>query len=154
MPKTPAYLTPEGLSNLKEELAQLKLKLREIIDRIDRAKELGDLSENAEYHEAKEDYAFTQGRVLEIEDTLSRATIIEEKPGSDRVVIGATIKIKNERGEEKKYKIVGSNEADPIKGLISNESPLARAFLGRPKGEKVEVKTPGGVMAYTIEEID
>ncbi len=154
MAQTPSYLTREGLKNLQEELAQLKIKLREIIDRIDKAKELGDLSENAEYHEAKEDYAFTQGRILEIEDALSRAALIETKPGSDRVTIGATIKIKNERGEEKKYKIVGSNEADPMKGLISNESPLALAFLGRKKGDRVEVKTPGGVVVYNIEEIE
>ena len=154
MAQTPSYLTREGLKNLQEELAQLKIKLREIIERIDKAKELGDLSENAEYHEAKEDYAFTQGRILEIEDTLSRAALIETASTGDKVVIGSTIKIKNNHGQEKKYKIVGSNEADPMKGLISNESPLARAFLGRSKGEMAEVKTPGGVVIYTIEEIE
>jgi len=154
MAKTPSYLTSDGLKHLQEEVAQLKMKLREVVDRIDKAKELGDLSENAEYHEAKEDYAFTQGRILEIEDALSRAALIETKPGGDRVVIGSTIKIKNDQGQEKKYQIVGSNEADPLKGLISNESPLARAFLGRSKGERAEVKTPGGVAAYTIEEIE
>lgn len=154
MPQHPIYLTPDGLTKLKEELTQSKSKLKEIVERIDKARELGDLSENAEYHEAKEDYAFTQGRILEIENTLSRASIIDTMPKSDRVSIGSTIIIKNEQGQEKKYKIVGSNEADPLKGLISNESPLALAFLGRKKSDRAEVKTPGGTVKYTIESIE
>lgn len=146
----PSYLTPRGLANLKKELIELKEKLREIAERIDRTKELGDLSENAEYHEAKEDYAFTAGRILEIEDTLTRASVITQKSAGDTVEIGSTIVVKGQNGKETEYQIVGSNEADPPRGRISNESPLAQAFLGRKKGERVEVKTPSGTALYTV----
>lgn len=149
----PAYLTASGLEKLKKELVELKTKLREIADRIDRAKDLGDLSENAEYHEAKEDYSFTAGRILEIEDSLSRAAVISDKKQMEKVDIGSTIKIKNDAGKEIEYSIVGSNEADPARGRISNESPLAQAFLGRKKGERVDVTSPAGITSYTILEI-
>lgn len=149
----PTYLTTEGLTKLKQELAELKPKLREIAECIDKAKELGDLSENAEYHEAKEDYAFTAGRIAEIEDTLQRAAVIDKQTQTDSVNIGSTILIKNDNGREIEYTIVGSNEADPARGRISNESPLAQAFFGRKKGERVEVKSPAGTMVYTILEI-
>lgn len=149
----PTYFTPQGLEKLKKELIEFKAKLREIADRIDRAKELGDLSENAEYHEAKEDYAFTAGKIMEIEDSLTRAAVIKEKIATELVEIGSTITIKNGTGKETVYTIVGSNEADPARGRISNESPLAQAFLGRKRGERVEVKTPSGISIYTIMEI-
>lgn len=149
----PTYFTPQGLEKLKKELIELKAKLREIADRIDRAKELGDLSENAEYHEAKEDYAFTAGKIMEIEDALTRAAVIKEKTATDIVEIGSTVTIKNGTGKETIYTIVGSNEADPARGRISNESPLAQAFLGHRKGERIEVKTPSGLNNYTIVEI-
>lgn len=149
----PTYLTTEGLTNLKKELADLRRKLREVAERIDRAKELGDLTENAEYHEAKEDYAFVAGRIAEIEDTLNRASLIPEQKQTETVQIGSTIKIKSETGKEIEYTIVGSNEANPAQGRISNESPLAQAFLGRQKGDRVDVKTPTSLSRYTILEI-
>ncbi len=149
----PTYLTPEGLEKLKNELSALKTKLWEIADRIDKAKELGDLSENAEYHEAKEDYAFTAGRIKEIEDSLNRAAVIPTQKQTEMVEIGSTVRIKSDTNKEIEYTIVGSNEADPARGRISNESPLAQAFFGRRKGERVEVKSPAGIVVYTILEI-
>ncbi len=153
MSATPTYLTKEGLDNLKKDLKDLKLKLREISKRINEAKELGDLSENAEYHTAKEDYAFTQGKILEIEGMLNRAVVIE-KQGDAIARIGSTVKIKNlSTQKEIEYTIVGSNEAFPQKGFISNESPLAQAFLNHKKGDRVEVKTPVGSASYLIVEV-
>ena len=153
MNDTPTYLTTDGLDNLKKELADLKVKMPEIAKRINEAKELGDLRENAEYHMAKEDYAFTQGKIFEIEDMLKRVVVIE-KNGHASIRIGSTIKIKNlSNQKEIEYTIVGSNEAFPQKGFISNESPLAQAFLNHKKGDRVEVKTPVGSTNYAIEEV-
>ena len=153
MSNDPTYLTTEGLDNLKKELKDLKAKMPEIAKRINEAKELGDLSENAEYHMAKEDYAFTQGKIFEIEDLLNRVVVIE-KDGDANVRIGSTIKIKNlSNQKEIEYTIVGSNEAFPQKGFISNESPLAQAFLNHKKGDRVEVKTPVGSTSYLIVEV-
>lgn len=149
----PIYLTAEGLKKIKNELTELKAKLREIADRIDRAKELGDLSENAEYHEAKDDYAFTAGKIMELENAVNRASVISQQKQSEIVQIGSTVKILDKNGQEKEYTLVGPNEADPVEGRLSYESPLAQAFLGRKPGDKVEVKTPGGPVSYTILEI-
>lgn len=153
MAQNQTYLTAEGKAKLQAELADLKLKLRDIADRIDKAKELGDLSENAEYHEAKEDYAFTQGKIQQIEYDLTHGVVISHNRQSTTVDVGATIVVKRENGKELKYTIVGSNEANPVQGLISNESPIGESFLGRKKGDSVEVKTPGGATKYTIVEI-
>lgn len=154
MQSNQTYLTTEGKAKLEAELIGLKLKLREIADRIDKAKELGDLSENAEYHEAKEDYAFTQGKIQQIEYNLAHGVIINRTKQSAMVDVGATIRVKRKNGKEIKYTIVGSNEANPAQGLISNESPIGQAFLGRKKGDTVEVKTPAGAVQYTILEIE
>lgn len=153
MNNAPTYLTTDGLENFEKELEDLKAKMPEIAKRINEAKELGDLRENAEYHMAKEDYAFTQGRIFEIEDMLKRVVVIE-KDGNANIRIGSTIKIKNlSNQKEIEYTIVGSNEAFPQKGFISNESPLAQAFLNHKKGERVEVKTPAGITDYLIVEV-
>ena len=153
MSQNQTYLTVEGKVKLQTELANLKLKLREIADRIDKAKELGDLSENAEYHEAKEDYSFTQGKIQQIEYDLTHGVVISHNKQSTTVDVGATIVVQHENGKEMKYTIVGSNEASPAQGLISNESPTGQSFLGRKKGDIVEVKTPVGRIKYTIVEI-
>lgn len=153
MNNTPTYLTTDGLENLKKDLKDLKAKMPEIAKRINEAKELGDLRENAEYHMAKEDYAFTQGKIFEIEDMLKRVVAIE-KNGNATIRIGSTIKIKNlSNQKEIEYTIVGSNEAFPQKGFISNESPLAQAFLNHKKGDRIEVITPVGSTGYTILEV-
>jgi len=145
------FLTEEGLKKLKKELEELKgVKRREISERIQEAKELGDLSENAEYVEAKNDQAFVEGRILEIESILKNATIIKQKTKKrDQVEVGSKIKIKD--GEAvKEYYIVGSNEADPSAGKISNESPLGQAFLGKKIGDIVEIKVPQGSKKFKI----
>ncbi len=146
------YLTAEGLEKIKKDLEVLKFKLHEVADRIEKAKELGDLSENAEYHEAKDDFAFTQGKIQELESIIMRAQVVT-KSKDNSVGIGSTVKVKNDKGKETEYAIVGSNEADPVHGKISNESPLALAFIGKKVGDRVEVKTPTGSTGYQILEI-
>lgn len=150
---SPHYLTKEGLEKLKKELEDLKNhKLPEVIERIVRAKELGDLSENAEYQDAKDEQGFIVGRIEEIGNLVRKAEIIDKNQSKELVTVGCTIKVRCEQ-REYEYTITGSNEADPPKGLISNESPLGRAFLGRRAGEKVIVSVPKGEMECEILEI-
>lgn len=149
----PKYISQEGLEKIKKELDYLKnIKRKEIIERIERAKELGDLSENAEYADAKEEQSFTEGKIMELEEMVNNAVIIEKGAGTGRVDIGSVIKVKT-NGDEKEFTIVGSSETIPEKGIISNESPLGRAFLGKRVGEEVEVTVPKGVIKYKITEI-
>lgn len=144
------YMTAEGLEKLKSELTYLKMtRRREIAERIDAAKSLGDLSENAEYHEAKDALAFVEGRVREITEMLKNISVIPESQSGDSAHIGSTIEVEV-KGAKKTYKIVGANEASPIDGLISNESPLGSAFIGRKTGEIVDIETPGGSTSYRI----
>lgn len=148
-----AYLTQDGLDKLKAELVTLKTKTRrELADRIELAKSMGDLSENAEYHEAKDTLSMVEARIREVENMLKDASVIQDVAGSNVVRVGSTVDVEA-RGKSKTYKIVGSNEADPIAGLISNESPLGRAFLDHKVEDKVEVDTPAGTMVYTIKKI-
>lgn len=148
------YLTKQGLQKLEEEYEYLKkIKMPEVIERIARAKELGDLSENAEYQDAKDEQGFIAGRIAELENLINKSEIIEEGGKKSVVSVGSTIKIRCLK-KDVEYTIVGSNEADPIKGLISNESPLGRAFLGRKAGEKVRVVVPKGEMDCEILEIN
>ncbi|MBI5465943.1 MAG: transcription elongation factor GreA [Candidatus Kerfeldbacteria bacterium] len=145
-----AYVTKEGLQKLKEELKELKtVKRKEIAWRIQEAKELGDLSENAEYAEAKNEQAFIEGRIIEIENMLKNVAVITSGQADGFVRVGSTITLKYD-SSERQYTIVGSNEADPSKGLISNESPLGQAFLGCKVGDTVDVKVPAGVVKYKI----
>ena len=147
------YLSKEGLEKLEAELKDLKtVKVREISDRIESAKALGDLKENAEYHSAKDEMGFVQGRIREIEEMMKNIKLIEEDMGSDKVRIGSTIEVESNNGK-RTFKIVGSEEADPIEGLISNESPMGRSFLGHAQGDEVDVITPGGTMVYVINSI-
>ncbi|MFA6215136.1 MAG: transcription elongation factor GreA [Patescibacteria group bacterium] len=147
------YITQNGLEKLREELEYLKKKkMPEVIERIARAKELGDLSENAEYQDAKDEQGFIAGRIVELENLINKSEIIKENGSKEMVTVGSTIKVKCE-GNHYQYTIVGSNEADPTKGLISNESPLGRAFLTRKLGDKIQVIVPKGVMECEILEI-
>lgn len=147
------YLTKQGLQKLQEEFEYLKkIKMPEVIERIARAKELGDLSENAEYQDAKDEQGFIAGRIAELENLINKSEIIEEGGKKTVVSVGSKIKIRCLK-KDVEYTIVGSNEADPLKGLISNESPLGRAFLGRKAGEKVKVVVPRGEMDCEILEI-
>lgn len=147
------YVSKEGLEKFKQELDELiNVKRGEIIERIERAKELGDLSENAEYSAAKDEQAFTEGRIIELQEMVSKAEIINSGGRIDNVHVGSKVKVKTD-GTESEYEIVGVAEADPLTGKISNESPLGRAFLGRKVGDKVQIQVPKGMVVYTILEI-
>lgn len=145
--------TREGLEKLKAELKEIKeIKLKDVAGRIKEAKDLGDLSENAEYHEAKNEQAFLYGRALELEKIVKEATIIEKCDDSNSVSAGCVVKVKND-GEELEYSIVGSSESDPLNGKISIDSPLGSALSGHSKGEEVTVLAPGGETVYKIVDI-
>lgn len=148
-----SYITKSGLEKLQEELEYLKkFKMPEVVERIARAKELGDLSENAEYQDAKDEQGFIAGRIAELENLIHKSQLIQDNNSKDVVTVGSTVNIRC--GEKNyQYKIVGSNEANPSQGLISNESPIGRAFLGRKIGEKVTVRIPKGDMECEILEI-
>lgn len=148
MPTT--YISQDGLDKLKLELEDLKQnKRRELAERIEAAKELGDLSENAEYHDAKEQLAMVEGRIREIQDMLKDVSLIEAGSTGGVISVGTSIKVEV-NGKAREYTIVGSNEANPLEGRISNESPLGSAFLGHRAGETISVETPAGEMSYRI----
>lgn len=140
------YITEEGLQSLHQELEYLTtVKRLELSDRLQKAIAQGDLSENADYHDAKQEQGFLEGRILELQDTLRRAQVIKEHGPSDRVRVGSTVTVLEEGGEEEEtYRIVGVHEAAPGDGLISNESPFGHALLGAKVGETVRVSTPAG----------
>lgn len=147
------YVSPEFLAKLNAELKDLKtVKRRELANRIEAAKSLGDLSENAEYHEAKDALGFVEGRILEIEDLLKNAVIVEQESGGSNVRVGSTVVV-TVNGKEKTFTIVGSNEADPLTGKVSNESPIGHALLGAKVGDQVEVETPAGTTVYEVARI-
>lgn len=139
---------------LQKELETLKtVERQKIAQRIQTAKELGDLSENAEYSEAKEQQALNENRVAEIEDIIKNSEVIDSsKTKQDKISIGSTVTVNNGK-EDRVLIIVGSNEADPLVGKISNESPLAMSFMGRKVGDKVSVSTPRGDMEYEIKDV-
>jgi transcription elongation factor GreA len=155
MEKVP--MTAEGYQALDEELKRLKSQERpSIIAAISEARTHGDLSENAEYHAAKERQGWIEGRIAEIEDRIARAQIIDvSKLSGEQVKFGATVSVVDEDTEEPaSYKIVGEHEADVRLGKVSIASPIARAMIGKEKGDVVEVNTPGGVKAYEILKIE
>lgn len=145
------YLSAEGLEKVKQELHELKtVKRREVASRIETAKALGDLSENAEYHEAKDEMALLENRIYELNEILKNVAVIEEEAGTAGVArVGSTVGVLV-KGKEKTFTIVGSNEADPLAGKISNESPIGSALLGAKAGDVVDVKTPAGTTPYAI----
>lgn len=144
------YISKEGLEKLKKELEHLKTEKRqEIAERLEHAKSLGDLSENAEYHEAKEEQSLMEQQIVELEETIRNAVLIKKDQHTGKVEVGSTVLIRSDRGEET-YTIVGSEESKPSEGKISNESPLGKVFLGKRVGEKVEVRTPAGPAIYEI----
>jgi transcription elongation factor GreA len=148
------YLTKEGFENLKVELDKLlNTERKEVAERIKTAKEYGDLSENSEYSDAKEQQSFVEGRILEIEHILKNAEIIDDAHiNCEDVKVGCTVHLEAE-DKELKYRIVGSAEADPTKGYISNESPIGKALLGKKSGDVVEVSVPAGVNKYKINKV-
>jgi transcription elongation factor GreA len=144
------YISQEGLTKLRAELEELvNVRRAEIAQRIHDAKEHGDLAENAEYEDAKNEQAFVEGQIQRLESLVKNAIIIDENHGTDHVQIGSTVEVDGSDGKET-FTIVGSTEASPRQGRISNESPVGRALLGKHKGESVLVKVPAGDFSYKI----
>jgi transcription elongation factor GreA len=148
------YMTEDKMEQLKAELKNLKEdKIPGLAKRIDEARQMGDLSENAEYHAAREDMAWAQTRVKELGYLIDNAEIISDEGGKKGIVrVGSTITVSS-NGKKKEYTIVGAQEASPAEGRISNESPLGNAFLDRKKGDKVLVELPMGTQEFKIEEV-
>jgi transcription elongation factor GreA len=149
-------LTAEGLSKIEHELEELKtVHRKEVNDRIRQAKEYGDLSENAEYEDAKQEQAFIEGRVLKLEAMIRNARLLDESEyAADEVHLGSIVNVKDLKNSESyEFSIVGSAEADPVNRRISNESPLGSALIGHKKNATVDVTTPRGVVKYKIEQI-
>lgn len=146
-------LTPEGQARLEAELHHLEtVRRKEVGERIKEAKEFGDISENSEYDDAKNEQAWVESRIAEINAILAHATIIESPKKSNKVVLGSTVELKDvSTGEIQTFTVVGSAEADPSHAKISNESPVGQAIMGKKKGEVVTVTTPrGAVIQYEI----
>jgi len=155
MPKD-VILTPEGLSNLKSELEHLATtRRREVAERIKEAREFGDISENAEYDDAKNEQAMLEARIAQLEDKLRSATVIDAaEVATDVVGVGSTVHVKEDGGKSAKYTIVGSAEANPSEMKLSNESPVGKALIGRKRGEVVAFSTPKGERRLKITKID
>ncbi|MEO8085002.1 MAG: transcription elongation factor GreA [Ardenticatenales bacterium] len=153
----PQYITPEGHARLVEELRHLKeVRRSEVAEMIREAKEAGDISENAGYDEAKEKQAFVEGRIQELEDLLKHAAIIEGNGGQDTIALGSTLVVQevDGDGEREEFRLVGSAEADPTKGLISNQSPLGKALLGKKVGDRAKITTPdGGSLTFAVVQV-
>jgi transcription elongation factor GreA len=155
MPETP-YLTAEGAEKLRAELARLTTVERPALaERLRAAIQMGDLSENADYHKAKEDQAFLEGRILELQFVLKTAIIVEASNEKREIAeVGAKVTIQEEDFEPETYLLVGAKEADPRSGKISNESPIGRALIGKRVGERAIAQTPGGEISLKILEIE
>ena len=151
-------VTKEGLKKLTEELEYLRnVKRREVAERIKEAISYGDLSENSEYEEAKNEQAFVEGRIIDLEEKVKYAKIISEKHQVASVQLGTNVVVKNlskRNAQPEEYIIVGSTEADPLAHKISNESPVGRAFLDRKVGDKIKVQIPAGMVEYEILKIE
>ncbi len=149
-------LTAEGLKKIEQKFEHLKsVRRREVAERIKQAIEFGDISENSEYEDAKNEQAFIEGEIITLEKMLRNSKLIDEDDiGTDVVSIGATVVLKDlEFGDELEYAIVGSAEADPVEMKISNESPVGQAILGKKVGSIVEVNVPAGILKYEVLEI-
>lgn len=156
MAQKEVYLTREGLEKLKAELEHLQTVRRpQVAEQIHRAKELGGTVDNAEYDDAKNEQAFVEGRILTLEKMIQNAVIIEEdKSATGRVSMGTTVVVRGQDGENERYTVVGSAEADPSKNRISNESPVGSALLGKRAGDKVKVETPAGTIKLVVVEVE
>jgi transcription elongation factor GreA len=154
MTQQPIYLTPEGEKKLKAELAELTGPRREeLAKRLRSAIQMGDLSENADYHKAKEDQGFLEGRIQEIEAILRMAVIVE-KTNSGVVNVGSNVTVQEDNFSPETYSLVGAKEADPRNGKISNESPIGRALMDHKVGDIVEAETPSGKIKFKILKIE
>ncbi|HUS26809.1 MAG TPA: transcription elongation factor GreA [Nevskiaceae bacterium] len=147
------HLTKEGVEELNNELAGLIGLRAEIADRIKTAREFGDLAENAEYQSARQDQERNESRISEIEHILANVQVIAEPKSDGKVVLGSKVKLKSSDGKTKEFQVVGTVEADPLEGKISDESPLGKAVLGKKEGDEVEIKLPAETVVYKIVDI-
>lgn len=148
------HLTQEGVDEFKTELEQLISRRGEVADSIKTAREQGDLSENAEYHAAKDEQQNMEARISEIEHILANVEIIAKPKGKgDKVQLGSVVALKSKAGNAKQFQVVGTVEADPLNGKISDESPIGKALMGKKLGEEVEIVTPAETTTYTVEKI-
>lgn len=156
MNEEPVYLTPEGLEDLKEELDELiNVRRPELARRLRRAIQQGDLSENADYIQGKEEQGFLEGRIQQIEAMLRNAVIIEDQGATDEVCLGSHVTVREAGGSEPEvYHLVGSAEADPLNGKISKASPLGRALLGAQVGDTVAIEAPAGEIRFEVVAIE
>lgn len=148
------FITHEGLEKLKKELTYLKeTKRKEISEQLEKSISFGDLTENSEYHETKEAQGFLEGRILELEDLIKSAVIVPEETKNKFAQVGSTVLVKAGDATEE-FKIVGVEEANPLEGKISVDSPLGKALINQPKGVIIEINAPGGKMHYKIVKIE
>ncbi|MDB5182300.1 MAG: transcription elongation factor GreA [Candidatus Saccharibacteria bacterium] len=147
------HLTKEGHAELEAELAALIGRRTELAEAIATARSQGDLAENAEYHEAKEEQGRQESRIEEIENILQNSEIIKAPKGDSKVQLGSTVKLKSADGATKEFQVVGTVEADPLNHKISDESPIGKALLGKKEGEEVEIHTPADTTTYKIVDI-
>ena len=146
-------LTKEGVQELEQELASLVGQRGELAERIKTAREFGDLSENAEYSAARQEQERAESRIAEIENILQNVKIISRPKGDSKVQIGSNVKLKSKANVTKEFQVVGTVEADPLNGKISDESPIGQALLGKKEGEEVEITTPAETTTYKIVDI-
>ena len=145
------YISSQKLRELKKELEEHKTVLRQqIAERIQEAQTQGDVTENAEYAEAKEAQAFNEGRIIELENLINNAVVVFKKRKKDTIQVGSQIVVKDKKNKKFEFTIIGSEDANPIEGKISNESPLGQAFLGQKQGDEIQVQTPKGKIKYKI----
>ena len=147
------HLTKQGVDELQAELDELIAQRAVIADRIKTAREFGDLSENMEYSAARQDQERNETRITEIDHILKNVQVITAPKSDGKVVLGSTVKLRTEDGKTKEFQVVGTVEADPLNGKISDESPIGRALMGKKEGEAVEIKTPVETAMYKIADI-
>ena len=147
------YLTKEGITELETEVKGLIEQRGPIAERIKTAREFGDLSENAEYSSARQEQERVESRIAEIENILQNVEVIKKPKGDSKVQLGSSVKLKGSDGKTKEFQVVGTVEADPLNGKISDESPIGQALLGKKEGEEVEIQTPAETATYTIADI-
>ena len=147
------HLTKEGVAELEKELELLKSQRTAVAERLKTAREFGDLAENAEYSSAREEQNKAEGRISDIENILLNVEVIAKPKGDNKVAMGSNVKLKSDDGKAKEFQVVGTVEADPLKGKISDESPIGQALIGKKVGDQVEIKTPAGIDSYKVAEI-
>lgn len=147
------YLTRDGVTELQTELEELISQRGPIAERIKTAREFGDLAENAEYSSARQEQEIVEGRISELEHILQNVEVIKKPKGDSKVQLGSSVKLKSPSGKTKEFQVVGTVEADPLNGKISDESPIGQALLGKKEGESVEIVTPAETSTYKIVDI-